>query len=48
MPKKREEFFQEINELNFEKIVERDTIKPRKSNIFIRIVRKIKKYIKKK
>lgn len=46
-PQLREEFFDNLDKLEFDELVEKYTLKPNRPNIFRRILRKAKKIIKK-
>lgn len=47
IPQKRDEFFENLDNLNFDELVKEYTVKPRKENLIKRILRKCKKILKK-
>ena len=42
-PANRNEFFDNLNKLEFSELVEKYTVKPKKQNIIIRILRRLRK-----
>ena len=42
-PANRNEFFENLNQLEFSELVEKNTVKPKKQNIIIRILRRLRK-----
>lgn len=47
IPQKRDEFFENLDNFNFDELVKEYTVKPRKENLIKRILRKCKKILKK-